>query len=138
MPHLPKWDDGVIAIEPTCVSDGLKVYTCACGDTRTELIPSIDRHADENGDLLCDRCYKRLNEKTGLVFDRDGEIRFYIAGLPTHAGLVRDSKGNYYYISSKLKAIKNCTYAFGEAKSNGLLPAGEYQFDASGKLILNY
>ena len=73
----------------------------------------------------------------GLVFCSDGNIRYYVNGVATRAGLVQDSQGNYYYINSTLKAVKNCTYAFNATMSNGLLPAGKYQVDADGKLILD-
>jgi glucan-binding YG repeat protein len=73
--------------------------------------------------------------KEGLVKDDDGEIRFYKNGVAIKAGLVQDAEGNYYYINSTLKAVKNCSYAFSTAMGNGLLPGGTYQFDAEGKLI---
>ena len=73
--------------------------------------------------------------KNGLYFDDDGEIRFYVEGVPTYAGLVQDAEGNYYYISGNgLKALKNCTYYV--SKTNGLLPARNYTFDEDGKIVL--
>ena len=74
--------------------------------------------------------------KNGLVIDADGEIRYYVDGVATYAGLVQDAEGNYYYINSGKKAVKNCTYGISEARANGLLPAGKYQFGADGKMIL--
>jgi hypothetical protein len=74
--------------------------------------------------------------KNGLVIDADGEIRYYVDGVATYAGLVQDAEGNYYYINSGKKAVKNRTYGISEAKANGLLPAGKYQFGADGKMIL--
>ena len=70
--------------------------------------------------------------KNGLIHDEDGEIRFYVDGVPTRAGLVRDENGNYYYINSTLKAVKNCTYAFSTAMANGLMPGGTHHFDENG------
>ena len=87
--------------------------------------------------IICDVCGTSVSVKNGLVFDKDGEIRYYVNGVATYAGLGRDLAGNYYYINSSLKAVKGCTYAVGEARTNGLLSSGEYQFDESGKLILN-
>ena len=75
--------------------------------------------------------------KNGLCRDADGEIRYYVNGEEIYAGLVKDEEGNYYYINSTLKAVKNCTYGIGAARTNGLLPAGEYSFDADGKMIIN-
>ena len=136
--HEHVWDDGVITTPATCTKDGVKTYTCGCGETKTEAVAAIGSHIDENGDLTCDRCSEKLSAKTGLVFDSDGNIRYYENGVAINSkGLVQDSQGNYYYINSSRKAVKNCTYAFSAAKSNGLLPAGEYQFGADGKMILN-
>ncbi len=70
--------------------------------------------------------------KNGLVHDEDGEIRYYVNGVATRAGLVQDVDGNYYYINSTLKAVKNCTYAFSDAMANGLMPGGTYHFDENG------
>ena len=37
------WDDGVITMEPTAFSEGVKTFTCTvCGETRTESIPIPD------------------------------------------------------------------------------------------------
>ena len=37
-----KWDNGVVAIQPTTVSSGLKTFTCTvCHTTKTELIPKL-------------------------------------------------------------------------------------------------
>ena len=75
--------------------------------------------------------------KNGLVKDADGAIRYYVDGVATYAGLVQDAEGNYYYINSSLKAVTGRSYTIGAAKTNGLLPAGRYEFDADGKLILS-
>lgn len=69
------------------------------------------------------------------VKDADGEIRYYKDGVAVYAGLVQDAEGNYYYINSTKKTVKNCTYGIGSAKTNGLLPAGTYKFDEEGKMI---
>jgi hypothetical protein len=74
--------------------------------------------------------------KNGLIKDEDGEVRFYENGVAIYKGLVQDDDGNYYYVNSGKKAVKNCTYSIGDGKTNGLLPAGTYQFDADGKMIL--
>ena len=41
--------------EATCTEDGKTVYTCLCGDTYTEVIPSKGHH-DEDADGTCDAC----------------------------------------------------------------------------------
>ena len=72
--------------------------------------------------------------KIGLVTEENGDIAFYKNGKTTYAGLVQDAKGNYYYINSSKKAVKNCSYPISAAMAHGLLPAGTYQFAADGKL----
>ncbi len=74
--------------------------------------------------------------KNGLVFEENGDIAFYKNGKAIYAGVVQDADGNYYYINSTKKAVKNCTYTIYAAMTNGLLPAGTYTFDADGKIIL--
>ncbi|MBQ3182954.1 MAG: phosphodiester glycosidase family protein, partial [Clostridia bacterium] len=73
--------------------------------------------------------------KNGVIRDNDGEVRYYVDGVAVKAGLVRDHNGNYYYINSTLKAVKNCSYTFSTANGNGLLPGGTYQFDGNGRMI---
>ena len=46
-----------------------------------------------------------------------------------------DAEGNFYYINSSKKAVKNCKYAISAAKANGLVEPGEYTFGADGKMV---
>jgi len=73
--------------------------------------------------------------KNGLVTDDDGSVRYYVDGVATYAGLVQDAEGNYYYINSRLKAVVSCIYEIGASRTNGLLPAGTYEFGADGKMV---
>ncbi len=41
------WDDGKITTEPTCEAEGVKTYTCACGETKTEAISATGHSFDE-------------------------------------------------------------------------------------------
>ncbi|MBQ4562266.1 MAG: phosphodiester glycosidase family protein [Clostridia bacterium] len=115
------WGDWVVTKEPTYTETGVETRTCGnCGATETQTIAKVP------SDL-----------KQGLVWDADGNIRYYVDGVAVKSkGLVQDDEGNYYYINSTSKAVKNCTYSFSAARANGLLPAGTYQFDAEGRLIL--
>ena len=70
--------------------------------------------------------------KNGVVKDEDGEIRYYVDGVATYAGLVLH-EGNYYYFGSDLKATKNKSRAI--SKHNGLLPYGTYTFDENGCMV---
>ena len=74
--------------------------------------------------------------KQGIVQDTDGNIRYYVDGVPTYAGLVKDDDGSYYYISGNgCIAIKDRTAYI--TKTNDLLPAGLYTFGADGKMIVD-
>lgn len=95
----------------------------------------IDGATVQPGDLTLYAIWGVENVKNGLIEDADGELRYYVDGVATYAGLVQDAEGNYYYINSSKKAVKGMTYSIGESKTNGLLPAGKYSFDATGKMI---
>ena len=110
----------------------VKNCTYGIGAARTNgLLPAGEYSFDADGKMIIN------TSKNGLCRDADGEIRYYVNGEEIYAGLVKDEEGNYYYINSTLKAVKNCTYGIGAARTNGLLPAGEYSFDADGKMIIN-
>ena len=110
----------------------VKNCTYGIGEARTNgLLPAGEYSFDADGKMIIN------TSKNGLCRDADGEIRYYVNGEEIYAGLVKDEEGNYYYINSTLKAVKNCTYGIGAARTNGLLPAGEYSFDADGKMIIN-
>ncbi|MBQ4562265.1 MAG: phosphodiester glycosidase family protein [Clostridia bacterium] len=111
------WGAWVIHTQPTASSAGVEGRGCTeCGKTETQQIPAS-------------------SVKNGLIKDSNGDVRYYVDGKATRAGLVRDNEGNFYYINSSLKAVKNCSYSFAASMANGLLPAGTYKFDATGKLI---
>ena len=74
------------------------------------------------------------SNEDGVVFDYDGEIRYYENNVPVYKKLVKFEDG-YYYFNSAKKAVRNTRYAFSESAANGLLPAGEYTFGADGKII---
>ena len=82
---------------------------------------------DENGYVVLDN---------GLREDPDGATRYYVDGVATYAGLVVGDDGYLYYINSEKKAVKNCTYSIGEAKCNGIFPAGTYCFDEEGRMYV--
>ncbi|MBO5042295.1 MAG: phosphodiester glycosidase family protein [Clostridia bacterium] len=76
--------------------------------------------------------------KEGLVFEKNGDIRFYENGVAVAKGLVQDAEGNYYFINSTKKAVKNTWYAFAVSGTNGLdVKPGRYFFEADGKMVLN-
>ena len=69
--------------------------------------------------------------KNGIISE-DGELYYYVDGVKTYAGLI-EINGDYYYVNSSCKVIANQHYWI--SKTNGILTAGFYDFDAEGKLI---
>ncbi len=105
----------------TAVKDCKRYITYTNG-----LLPEGNYFFDADGKMLI---------KQGVVQDPDGEIRYYVDGVATYAGLVQDEEGYFYYISGNgCVAIKDRTYYISEGKANGLLPAGNYKFGADGKM----
>ena len=70
--------------------------------------------------------------KNGIV-EEDGSLYYYVDGLRTGVGLIQID-GNYYYAkTSNGELVHGRTYWI--TVTNGLLPAGEYAFDETGKMI---
>ena len=75
--------------------------------------------------------------KAGLVWDTDGELRYYVDEQPTAAGLIQTEEGYYYYISgSSLAAVRGITRHI--SATNGLLPEGTYSFGEDGRMLMTY
>ena len=72
--------------------------------------------------------------KNGLV-EENGDLYYYVDGAKTAAGLI-EWEGNYYYIASNLKAVKDAKHYVFTDKANGLKPAGWYWFNADGTMFL--
>ena len=69
--------------------------------------------------------------KNGIVSE-DGELYYYVDGVKTYAGLIQID-GDYYYVNSSCKVVTTPHYWVN--RSNGLLPAGFYDFGADGKMV---
>ena len=72
--------------------------------------------------------------KNGLV-EENGDLYYYVDGAKTAAGLI-EWEGNYYYIASNLKAVKDAKHYVFADKANGLKAAGWYWFNADGTMFL--
>ena len=69
--------------------------------------------------------------KNGIV-NEDGTLYYYVNGVKTYAGLIQIDGDYYYYVNSSCKVVTNCRYWI--SKTNDLLPATFYNFDADGKM----
>ena len=100
-----------------------------------DLIPCATYHFDANG-RITNPPFVGVNAngdlKDGIYTDSDGEVRCYVDGVATYAGLVY-ADGYYYYFNSSLKAIRNQTYWI--SNPNGLMVAGDYTFDSYGRMV---
>ena len=72
--------------------------------------------------------------KNGLV-EENGDLYYYVDGAKTAAGLI-EWDGNYYYIASDLKAVKDAKHYVFADKANSLKSAGWYWFNADGTMYL--
>ena len=101
--------------QPTCTQEGVMTYTCACGDSYTEAIPTI-AHTFVDG--VCTVCGTPEPQPTeGLIFtlSEDG-TQYAVTGYrgtetevtitPTYKGLpVTSIEGGAFLYCSKLKSI---------------------------------
>ena len=72
----------------------------------------------------------------GMMFldgfrEENGTKYYYKDGLKNYAGLIK-ADGDYYYVKSDCSVVAGRSYYV--TKTNGLIPAGTYEFDANGKL----
>ena len=73
----------------------------------------------------------KLQLVDGFV-DVGDDTYYYVKGVKTYAGLIVID-GDYYYINSACQVIKGREYNV--SKTNSLLPAGKYTFNADGKMV---
>ena len=104
-----------------------------------------------NGAVQVGTFYVNAGKTNGLLpagtytFDADGKLqikdgfvdgRYYIDGvMQVNLGLIKVGE-DYYYIHGN-GAVQVGTFYVNEGKTNGLLPAGTYNFGADGKLIFD-
>ena len=69
---------------------------------------------------------------SGGIVTVNGVLYYYKGGHPYYAGLFQ-LDGNYYYARSSGQLVVDRVYWI--TKTNDLLPAANYQFDASGKMV---
>ncbi len=87
-------------------------------------------YVDENGILV----HVEDTSKNGFVAEANGKIYNYVDGIPVYLGLVKID-GDYYYVRSSGELVVGRSYYV--TRTNDLLDAAVYGFDAEGKLILD-
>ena len=105
---------------------------------RNGMVANIETYVAKTNGLLKAAKYTfdadgRLMKLEGLNEDLNGNLCYYVDYVKNYAGLVKKD-GNFYYIASDLKAVKNCTYYV--TKTNGLKAPGYYTFDSDGKMVI--
>jgi hypothetical protein len=73
-----------------------------------------------------------LPEATGTIVNENGTLYYYENGMRKYAGLIY-LDGALYYVRSSGQLAVNTTYWV--TKTNDLVEAGNYKFDAEGKMI---
>ena len=105
---------------------------------RSGMVKDIETYVAKTNGLLPAATYTfdtdgKLMQLEGLHNDLNGNLCYYENYVKSYAGLV-NVDGDFYYIASDLKAVKDCTYYV--TKTNDLKPVGFYTFDADGKMIV--
>jgi glucan-binding YG repeat protein len=115
-------------------------------NSQCKLITGCDYWISKNNGLMGNQTYtfdangtmlQVSDGDSGLlqgIVEENGELYYYEDGIKTYAGLILID-GDYYYVNSKGKVIRDCTYWI--SKNNGYMKNGNYTFDAEGKMILN-
>ena len=116
-------------------------------------------YQDENGNIYYIKSYGKVttgayaisgskmngffDNKAGVYyFDDNGVMRheeiyngvYFENGQPYHKGVFKDENGDIYYIKSYGK-VATGMYTVTEKYTNGIIPAGTYDFGENGKLI---
>ena len=97
-----------------------------------DLLPSDTYTFNEDGKIVFEAEPEPVI-KQGVVLDDDGELRYYVDGVSTYAGLVQEDGYYYYFPGSKL-GVRSKNYTI--TKTNGLKPQATYEFDADGHMVI--
>ena len=105
---------------------------------RNGMVADVETYVAKTNGLLKAAKYTfgtdgKLMKLEGLHEDLNGNLCYYVNYVKSYAGLVKVD-GDFYYVASDLKAVKDSTYYV--TKTNDLKPAGYYTFDADGKMII--
>ena len=94
------------------------------------LMPEGTYEFDEDGKMILPDPEEEERKKGKIVIE-NGQMYYYENEEKTYAGLVKIEE-DYYYVNGACRVV---TGEYQVTKTNGLLPAGTYEFDQDGKMI---
>ena len=111
---------------------GVLARNCSYFISRTnDLMPAGKYNFDADGAMIADTPVEPQPEKNGII-EENGALYYYINGIKQDCGLF-EYEGKYYYSRTGGVLARNCSYFI--SRTNDLMPAGKYNFDADGAMI---
>lgn len=154
--HSDKFENGIISkngklyyyIDGIAVHMGMFLHTDGCyyyaksdgellmnGEYYCEYMdsgmPNSTRDTFPVGWYSFDTMGRLVMPKSGII-EEDGSLYYYVLGQRTYAGLI-EIDGDLYYVRTSGEVVHGMAYWV--TKTNGLLPEGNYVFDATGKMV---
>lgn len=88
--HTHSWDDGVVTKEASCSEEGIRTFTCSCGETKEEDIPLIEHtfEIDSESPATC-ISYRTVTYRCSVCGEPYTE-EFSDEGYVEHAYSVKD------------------------------------------------
>lgn len=91
-PHEHSWDSGTVTVEATCTASGTKVFTCACGETKSEPIGTLGHDFSPWGSVdssthkrVCAKCAVEETGPHGMATHVTTPATCLAGGIKTHS-----------------------------------------------------
>ncbi len=94
-----------------------------------DLKPQGRYHFDADGKMT-----EKVAPLKNGIYAEDGSLYYYRNGERTYAGLI-EIDGDYYYVRSNCEVVHGCRYYV--YWTHGLVQEGYYNFDSTGRMILD-
>ncbi len=94
-----------------------------------DLKPQGRYHFDADGKMT-----EKVAPLKNGIYAEDGSLYYYRNGERTYAGLI-EINGDYYYVRSNCEVVHGCRYYV--YWTHGLVQEGYYNFDSTGRMILD-
>jgi len=108
--HEHSWGDGEVTTQPTCTTEGVKTFTCECGETKTEAVAATGHsfgaewEFDNDGHWhvcsVCDATSDKLDHTSATDCD-DCDYEVVVPADPAFdlsAVAMEEREGNAYYV----------------------------------------